>query len=824
LSAGDTASVFTSPLPLVDRLAEELGQRWRAGERPSAEEYLALYPELAQQPEAAIELIYEELCLRQEYGQPVDRSEILRRFPQWAQRLRVIIECQQFLNMAMAPLAFPEAGDYFGDFQLLAELGRGGNGRVFLAKQPGLADRAVVLKLTPRSGQEHLALARLQNTHIVPLYWVHDEPRRGLRALCMPYFGGATLARILEILRPQPVESRSGQDLLSALRQAQAALPIPIGVQGTACRFLARASFVRAVSWMGACLADALQYTHEHGLVHLDLKPSNVLWAADGEPMLLDLHLARGPIPAQAAALEWVGGTVHYMAPEQRLAFEAVRRRRCAPLAVDGRADIYGLGMVLCEALGGALPPPGKTIVPWLKQRNSRVSMGLGDILSKCLSERADERYREAGELAADLRRHIADQPLVGVANRNIIERWQKWRRRKPYSLGLTALILSIVIGLGCAAGYIDRETRKARLALAQSRAHVERREYEAAAEVCQQGLTTVEHLPFQDRLVRELRTQLGLAEEAKQALSLHQLVERLRPWYGVEAQPSNWIRAVAAHASAIWQRRDEIVRGLSSSPEREQVRRDLLDLAILWADLRVSSASANEARRARAEAIDVLAQAEALFGQSCVLDMERQTHLAALGRSQQKLVPASSPRTSWEHYAVGRAYLRAGDLDAAAREFEQSLALEPQGLWPNYYQGASAYRRGKLQDAVLAFTACTVLAPDQAWCYYNRGLAHDRLGQSERALADYTRALELDGTLAQAALNRGMLQSRLHNYNEALQDLERALASGTNPIQVHCCRALVHWAQGDHRAAITSLSQALQPQPEYKPAAAHLP
>jgi tetratricopeptide (TPR) repeat protein len=115
----------------------------------------------------------------------------------------------------------------------------------------------------------------------------------------------------------------------------------------------------------------------------------------------------------------------------------------------------------------------------------------------------------------------------------------------------------------------------------------------------------------------------------------------------------------------------------------------------------------------------------------------------------------ASAPRTAWEHYAVGRALLQAGDLEAAGNQFDQALALEPQAVFPNFYKGICAYRRAHYEDAVLAFTACVALAPKIAWCYYNRGLAYDALGQSERALKDFNRAAQLDPALAPALLSR---------------------------------------------------------------------
>src|SRR5260370_1133801 len=97
-------------------------------------------------------------------------------------------------DVAAAP-TFPDVGELLGEFRLLAELGRGGRGRVFVASQSSLADRALVLKVTPCDGQEQLALARLQHTHIGPLYLVQEFTDRNLRAMCMPDLGGMTLSR-----------------------------------------------------------------------------------------------------------------------------------------------------------------------------------------------------------------------------------------------------------------------------------------------------------------------------------------------------------------------------------------------------------------------------------------------------------------------------------------------------------------------------------------------------------------------------------------------------------------------------------------------------
>src|SRR5262249_14833126 len=150
--------------------------------------------------------------------------------------------CHRLLEPVPAVPQFPAVGETLGDFRLLAELGRGARGRVYLAVQAPLADRPVVLKVTPRGGREHLALARLQHTYIVPLYAVQDDAAHNLRLLCMPYFGGATLAQLLHALRRLPPVRRSGRDLLAALDQAQAELPAGRPAPGAA-RRLALASY-----------------------------------------------------------------------------------------------------------------------------------------------------------------------------------------------------------------------------------------------------------------------------------------------------------------------------------------------------------------------------------------------------------------------------------------------------------------------------------------------------------------------------------------------------------------------------------------------------
>src|SRR5207244_3604998 len=121
------------------------------------------------------------------------------------------------------------------------------------------------------------------------------------------------------------------------------------------------------------------------------------LLAADGQPMLLDFHLARGPVLAGSPAPAWLGGTPGYMAPEQRTALKAVVERQPITVGVDGRADIYALGMMLCELLGGQLPSSDEEPVAATCRNNGQVTPDLSTLLRQCLEADPDRRYPTAG-------------------------------------------------------------------------------------------------------------------------------------------------------------------------------------------------------------------------------------------------------------------------------------------------------------------------------------------------------------------------------------------------------------------------------------------
>ncbi len=822
--SGSVDLATTAPHPPADageRLAAEMAAAWARGERLPAEHYLGLDPGLLEQPEAAVRVIYEEVCLRQGLREPVSAEELRRRFPRWASELALMLDCHQLVQAHLGPPRFPAPGETLGDFRLIAELGRGMKARVFLATQPELADRPVVLKVTPRQDREFVSLARLQHTHIVPLHGAYDFPTRNLRALCLPYLGGATLARVLELLRATPPARRTGRSLVEALDRAGGDGPQSPPSQGAPREALARATYPEAVCWIGACLADALNHAHARGLVHLDIKPSNVLLAADGQPLLLDFHLAHHPFPAGGPAPGGLGGTPAYMSPEQRAAYAAGGAGRPVPAAVDGRSDIYSLGRLLYDSLGGAEPGEGGSL-PGLRRRNPQVSVGLSDIIRRCLAAEPARRYPDAASLAADLRRHLADQPLRGVANRSLRERWRKWRRRRPAAPLWAGLFLALAaLPLTLAVVAVER-VGDAREALRDGQERLRARDYAEAARTLARGEARVEHLPGCGWLTRQFQAPLRAARRGVALGHLHTVCERLRLLGGGDVFTEGQLRTLEGHCRAAWEARGGLA-GSSDAPldeaVEEQAQADLTDLVLLWEDLGRRLAAHNpRMREAQAEMRKVLEEAEALLGPSAPLARERRL---LDGYANTDAGPAA--RTPWEQVALARSLLRAGELDEAARQLERALERRPQDFWANFCSGACAYRRGRHADALAGFSAAAALAPEFAEVYHNRALAHAACGNVPAALRDYGRALALAPGLAASAVNRGLLHFREGRHAQAVADLESALEHGAEPAALHYNLALVHQAAGDDAAARRHLEQALRHDPRHAEASGML-
>src|SRR5882672_1886620 len=306
-----------------------------------------------------------------------------------------------------------------GDYELLEEIGRGGQGVVFRARQKSL-NRTVALKVISlgqwaskahlkRFRREAEAAASLDHPCIVPIYEVGE--RDGSCYFSMKFVEGGQLD---EVVRREP-------------------MPIRGAVQLT------------------ATVARTVHYAHEHGILHRDIKPGNILLDAKGEPHLTDFGLAR-LVESESTVTRTleVLGTPSYMAPEQAAGNNT---------KVTNTTDVYGLGAVLYQLLTGHPPFAGgatyETIRLLLDTEprqprllNPKIDRDLSTICLKCLEKDPQRRYSSSLAVAEDLEHWLKHEP-IRARRTGIVTRGSKWVRRNPTTALLFALSLAFAATVG---------------------------------------------------------------------------------------------------------------------------------------------------------------------------------------------------------------------------------------------------------------------------------------------------------------------------------------------------------------------------------------
>lgn len=448
-------------LTLNELIKIDLRQRWQRSIGKSIEAYLAEFPELAPTGELPCDVIVEEFQVRQQLGLPVDIDSFVARFPQQAESLRrVIAQTPPTITTTMIPPERPDtlaAGQKIDDFDLLVGLGQGAFASVFLARQISM-QRLVALKVSADRGQEPQTLAQLDHPHIVRVFDQRQAPDRPFRLLYMQYVSGGTLLDAVNQVRLTPLARRSGQILLTAIDNVLASRGDSPPSDSSLRRFLAAATWPEAVCWLGARLADALDYAHDRGVLHRDIKPANVLLAADGSPKLADFNISYCSKLDGATAAAYMGGSLAYMSPEQLEACDPKHERTGDDL--DGRSDLYSLAILLFELLVGRRPLADltmtrswpETLASYAEQRRAGVPdevwrqlpsdcpPQLVETLKHCLAPHRDDRPASAGQFARQLQ--LCLQPQVQSLLRPSQQTWEAWFRQHP----LLAICLAGII------------------------------------------------------------------------------------------------------------------------------------------------------------------------------------------------------------------------------------------------------------------------------------------------------------------------------------------------------------------------------------------
>ncbi len=459
---------------------------------------------------------------RLEAGDESGAKELLKGFPElelnWGehlQMLRALSRSTRQANQTNPKHSVVGAG-VLGDYQLNREISRGGMGIVYEATQISLR-RSVALKVLPfaavldkqqvaRFHNEAQAAASLHHPHIVPVFAVGCE--RGVHYYSMQLIDGRTMEELFCELTAGRSRNRDDQPITSFATSApyrttdempmgshrasplsnaeldnQTVLPHKhhttypdIVPAASTLQTIRQRGYIQDTIQQIICIADALDFAHQQGVVHRDVKPSNLLIDSSGKIWIADFGLARVRGNANMTAEGKIMGTARYMSPEQITGKQH---------EIDHRTDIYALGITLYELL--TLQPAFEAADrealfhkvlsedPESPRRiNSAIEIDLETIVLKSIAKRKEDRYSTAGEMAEDLRLFLAGKPTL-ARRPTLFERAMKWSSRNPKLVATTvALLIISVVSLATANRLISHQSDLKDQAAARARLHLD--------------------------------------------------------------------------------------------------------------------------------------------------------------------------------------------------------------------------------------------------------------------------------------------------------------------------------------------------------------
>ena len=680
---------------------------------------------------------------------------------------------------------------YFGDYELLEEIARGGMGVVFKARQINL-NRIVALKMILAgqfAGQEDVqrfyteaeAAAQLDHPGIVPIFEIGEQD--GQHYFSMGYIEGESLA---QRIADRPLPPREAAELMQKV-------------------------------------CDAISYAHDRNVIHRDLKPANILLDPSGQPKVTDFGLAKKTeADSGLTGTGQILGTPAYMPPEQ------------AAGQVDGvgrPADVYSLGAVLYCLLTGQPPfqaaSPMDTLLQVLekeptapRQINATVPVDLETICLKCLEKEASRRYESAAALSADLGRYLADEPIEARPSSAAYKLWRKAKRNRTTSLALAAAFVAVI---GGTIFFLQSRHTASRERAAQESAKGAHQALQRVQE--SQGIQQLAIVPFENLsgnpeedwlgagFASVLQTKLsgndalkvvgkGPMEAAASALAI------------VDGEPMDEALALKFGKQLVV---NYVITGeFQRVAEQIQVSARLLNIQ--------TGAVERGGMQVQGEFAGVFDLQTDLANQCLVqLGVAEPTASETAGNQDTGAI-AAAPAASveaWTFLGRGQQSLSNGDFDQAIRLCTRAIEEDPNLAMAFRTKAIAHLKINEVEESLQAFQRATEINP-QDWAsqaYFN--LLSGRVVEGLAALNKAEEAGEADLDLLKLSTNIEMEVTEATGGKHSTDQLKAAIEKYPEDEELHVILATAQSKNGDADAAIETLQQAITVNP--KDFAAHL-